>query len=102
MSAALGEGLSVDDNAGAFRLFSDVDFEATPDRKFVLLSTILELLSERKARDNQAQKLLDKWKADAIGAKRQDLAQAVDLMRSQSIGSSIFELVSEAAKGSRM
>jgi len=98
LSAALGEGLSVDDNAGAFRLFSDVDFEATPDSKFVLLSTILELLSERKARDNQAQKLLDKWKADAIGAKRQDLAQAVDLMRSQSIGSSIFELVSEAAK----
>lgn len=98
LSNALGEGLSVDDNAGAFRLFSDVDFEATPDSKFVLLSTILELLSVRKARDKQAQELLDKWKTDARKAKRQDLAHAVDLMRSESIGTSIFELVSEAAK----
>ena len=98
LSNALGEDLSVDDNAVAFRLFSDVDFEATPDSKFVLLSTILELLSVRKARDEQAQELLDRWKADAMQAKRKDLAQAVDLIRSESIGTSIFELVSEAAK----
>ncbi len=97
-SDALGKGLSVDDNAGASRMFSDVDFEATPDSKFVLLSTILELLSVRQARDKQAQELLNKWKADAMKAKRQDLAQALDLMRSESIGTSIFELVSKAAR----
>ena len=98
LNDALSKGLSVDDNAGAFRLFSDVDFEATPDSKFVLLSTILELLSARQAGEKPAQKLLNKWRADAMEARRQDLAQAFDLMRSESIGTLIFRLVSKAAK----
>jgi hypothetical protein len=97
LSNALGQELSPNGSFSALQLFMDVDFEASPDSRFVLLSTILELLAERVLRDTEAQELIDKWKADAADSKRHDLAQAIDLMRSESIGSSIYSLVTEAA-----
>lgn len=81
----------------ALRLFGDVDFESSVPAKYVLLTTILEVLAEPKSRDDVAQGLFDQWEALARAANRSDLVQALNLMRRESIGASIGRLVEGAA-----
>lgn len=81
----------------ALKLFADVDFEATTASRFVVLSTVVELLAERQTRDDAALKLVDRWIDEASTASRQDLVQALTSnMRHESIGSAIGRIVREA------
>jgi hypothetical protein len=99
LSDALDETVP-DGKETAFKLFADVDFEATTASRFVTLSTIMELLAERGTRDAEAIKLVDRWIAEAGSASRPDLAQAlVSTMRTESIGSAIARVVRDAGLG---
>lgn len=84
-------------NETALRLFADVDFEATTASRFVVLSTVIELLAERQTRDAAALELVERWIDEAGSASRQDLAQALaSNMRRESIGSAIGRIVRDA------
>jgi hypothetical protein len=80
----------------AAEIFADVDFEASTFSRFVLLATVLELISERNERDEAALTMIDRWQGDAKIADRRDLEAALDLMRQQSISSGIREVVRTA------
>jgi hypothetical protein len=82
----------------AAEIFADVDFEASTFRRFVLLATVLELISERAERDEAALTMIEQWKHEAKAGGRQDLEVALDLMRQQSIGSGIREVVRTACE----
>jgi hypothetical protein len=76
LSDALDEEVS-ESKETALKLFADVDFEATTASRFVVLSTVVELLAERRARDAAALELVDRWIEEAGSASRQDLVQAL-------------------------
>lgn len=97
-SQALAETPRPGDFAGVLRIFGDVDFEATRESRFILLSTVLELLAARKARDDEALAIIDTWSADAAAKGRGDLVEALRTMRFESIGSSIARLVGSSAR----
>jgi len=99
---ALTEATSIDESRPrapeqALRVFADVDFEATATSRFILLSTILELLAARQPRDKSALAMMKRWEAEAKEAARPDVAEAVRTIFSESIGSAIARLVREAA-----
>ncbi|MEX2697088.1 hypothetical protein [Rhizobium mongolense] len=102
LSHALGFDEEVEDGQAhaeeeVYRVFSDVDFEASVTSRFISLSTILELMAERTQRDAEAVDLLSTWEKEAKAKNRHDLAQALNLMRHESIGSAIAKLVENAA-----
>ena len=97
LSKALSERPDIEGREVAFQVFADVDFEATTASRFVLLSTILELLAVRQLRDENALALLDRWANQAKEASRPDLEQALASIRNESIGSAIARLVRDAA-----
>ncbi len=82
----------------AARIFVDIDFEASDESRYVLLSTILELLADRRDRDGDALGRITGWTDEAAKAGRQDLAEALKLMRAESIGTAICRLVVESAQ----
>lgn len=97
LTAAMGDDRNISAPLEALRIFSDVDFETTSSSRFILLSTILELMADRRERDASALKLIDQWRTEATKLGRHDLAQAVRLMRQESIGSAISRMVQDAA-----
>jgi hypothetical protein len=97
-SQALAETPRPGDFEGALRIFGDVDFEATRESRFILLSTVLELLAVRQARDDGALAIIDTWSADATAKGRGDLVEALRTIKSESIGSSIARLVWDVAR----
>jgi hypothetical protein len=84
-------------NRGA-EIFADVDFEASTFSRFVLLATVLELISERNERDEAALAMIEQWKVEAKAADRRDLEAALHLMRQNSIGSGIREVMRRACE----
>ena len=82
----------------AAEIFADVDFEASTFSRFVLLATVLELISERNERDEAALTMIEQWKQQAKVADRRDLEAALHLMRQHSIGSGIREVVRTACE----
>ncbi len=86
----------------AAEVFADVDFEASPTSRLVLLATVLELICERTRRDENALGLIDKWMEDAESSKRDDLATALDLMRQESITSCIRKEVARACNAASL
>lgn len=94
--ALMEDGSQSDERA--VRMFADVDFEATTESRFVVLSTIVELLAERRSRDPVALGLVDRWIEEAISSSREDLAQALTSnMRTESTASAIRHAVGTAA-----
>lgn len=98
LSGALAQAPGSRDIERAARIFVDVDFEASDDSRYVLLSTILELLAKRQDRDSEALERIAGWTEEAAKADRQDLAEALKLMRAESIGTAIGRLVVESAQ----
>lgn len=97
LSAALAKAPPPLDIERAAQMFTDVDFEESSESRYVLLSTILELLAKRQDRDVEALNMIECWSKEAEAAGRADLVQALKGMRAESIGSAISRLVTEAA-----
>jgi len=80
----------------AAEVYADIDFEASTTSRLVLAATVLELLATKSRRDAAALAIIDRWVLEAKAADRPDLIIALDLIREQSITSSIRELMRAA------
>ncbi|TPJ81879.1 hypothetical protein FJ434_20465 [Mesorhizobium sp. B2-5-13] len=80
----------------AREVYADIDFEANSTSRVVLIATVLELLASRTRRDESALTFIDRWSEEASSAQREDLVTALDLMREQSITSSIRTLMQDS------
>jgi hypothetical protein len=77
----------------ACELFGDVDFEASMTSQMVLLTTALEIICERKQRDDDALSFITRWQAEAEKRGRKDLQSMLQNQRDNSISASIYESV---------